>query len=121
MQLSARVTLKAVPHLSQWLRRFRRETLYPAHKKSQNSVANNNVPDTVVPRMLIQAPLFLACRIRRLSVPLRSQTKSLIFVSLALSRSFCPSRLSYLSIRRWPVLENAPPPVMAQISYALPF
>ena len=120
LHLSACVTPNTVPHLYQWLWRFRVETLYCVHKKSQNSVADNTVPESVVPRTLIQAPVILACRIRRMLVPLRSWNKLLSLVSFTTSRSFCPSRLSSRSIRRCSELENTPPPSMSLISSAFP-
>ena len=51
--------------------------LLRAHKKSRDSVADSTVPETVVPRTLSQAPVLLARRSRRFSVPLRSLTKPL--------------------------------------------
>ena len=64
--------------------------------------------------------MLLARIIRRVLVPLRSQTKPLILVLFATSRYFCPSHLSSLSIRRLSSLNNSPPPVTSLISYALP-
>ena len=120
LQLSACVTPKVVLHLSQWLWGVRGGTLKHAHKKSQNSTAENNIPKTVVLCTLIHAPVLLNCRIRIMFVPLRYQTKPLSLVLFATSQSFCPSRLSSLSICRWYVLENASPPVTAQISSEIP-
>ena len=70
--------------------------------------------------MLIQAPVFLAHRIRRLLVPLRSQTKVLILVLYMASWYLFLSRLSSPSARRWSAFENAPPPEIFWISTALP-
>ena len=56
------------------------------HKKSQNYLPNNTVPDTVVPCTLNQAPVFLAFRIRRLSVTSRYTSKPLSVVSFVSSR-----------------------------------
>ena len=58
-------------------------------------------------------------RIRRLSIPLSSWTIFLSLFSFVISRSFCLSHLSSLSARRRLVSENAPTPIMSQISSAL--
>ena len=76
--------------------------------------------ESVVPRMLSQEPVILSHRIKRLSVTLRSRNKPLSFFSYAASRSFFPSRLSSSSVCRWSALENAPPPITARTSSALP-
>ena len=49
------------------------------HKKCQNSVAKNTVPDTLVSHTLTQAPVFLACRIRRRLVRLYLKLKPLVW------------------------------------------
>ena len=70
--------------------------------------------------MLKQAPVLLARRIRRLSVPFRLQTKPLSLVLYAASQSFFPSRLFLLASvggRHW---RMSPPPVTALVSSALP-
>ena len=52
-----------------------RERRYSADKKYRIYVADSTVPETVVPHTLHHAPVLLARRSRRLSVPLRSFTK----------------------------------------------
>ena len=55
------------------------------HKKSQNSVAANTVPVTIVTRTVRKEPVFLARIIRRRSSALRSLTRPL---SLAFFASY---------------------------------
>ena len=52
-------------------------------KNSQNSVADNTVPETVVLHTLSQALVLLARGMRRLLVPLRSRNRPLSLVSFA--------------------------------------
>ena len=120
LQLSVCVTPKEVPHLSQWLWRFTGETLYRAHKKFHNSIADSTVPESLVPHTLSHASVLLSHIIRRLSVPLRSLTKPLSLDSHMTSQASFPSRCSSLRVRRWSALENSPPPVPARTSSVLP-
>ena len=92
---------------------------YCVHKKSQNFVAANTVPITVVPRTFIQAPVFLARRIRQQLVESMSVDGFLILASLTPSQFFCPLGLFSLSARRWLSLENAHSPITAQINLCL--
>ena len=57
---------------------------------------------------------------RRLSVPLRSFSKPLSLDSYAMSQSLFPSCCSLRRVRKWPALENAPPPVTTCTSSTLP-
>ena len=111
LHISACVTPNSVPHPSQWIWRFKGENLQQAHKKSQNYVADSTVPETVVPRTLIEAPVLLARRSRCLSLTWRLITKPLILDSYATSRDFFLSRHSSIRVQRWSELENFPPPV----------
>ena len=113
LQLSVCVTPKEVPHLSQWLWRFTGETLYRAHKKFQNSIADSTVPESLVPHTLSHASVLLSHIIRRLSVPLRSLTKPLSLDSHMTSQASFPSRCSSLRVHRWSALETPPPPTTA--------
>ena len=97
-----------------------RERRYNKHIKFRNSVADSTIPETVVLRTLSQAPLILARRIMRLSVPWISLTKPLILDFYATSRAFFPPCRSSLRVRMWSALENPPPPVTARSSSALP-
>ena len=87
--------------------------------KSIYYAANNNVPDTVVPRTLSQEPVLLTHRIRRRSVPRGSQTKAFSVSLFVSSQFFCSPCLSYPSAISWPVLKSSNPPITAQISSAL--
>ena len=68
---------------------------------------------------LIQAPVILEHRIRRLPIPLGYRNKPFNLVSFAAFLSFCLSCLSSPSVHGWLELENAPPPVTALIGFAL--
>ena len=102
-------TLKAMPHPPQLLWRLSGATLQCAHNKYLYTVADNAVPVNIVPCTFIQAPAFLACRIRLRLVPRRYPTKPLSLESFASSKFFCLSRRSSLSARVWSELENPPP------------
>ena len=121
LRINGCVTPNSVPHLSQWLWRFTGETLQRAHKKSLNSVIDSTVPETVVPRVIIHALVLFACRSKRLSVHLILITKPLSLDFYTTSRAFFPSRCSSCKFRKWSALDNAPPPVTACTSYALPY
>ena len=109
LKISGCVTLKVMPHPLKWLWIFRGETLHLTHKKSQNSIIDNTVPNTVVPRMLSYAPLCLARRVKRLLVLLKCQTKPLSLVMFKTFRYLCLSCLSSHIVCMWLVLEKAPP------------
>ena len=89
------------------------------HKKYWKSVADNNVPATLLLSTLSQEPVLLVRRIRRLLVPLRLQTKPLILVLYLASRSLFMSRLSSPNFHMWSWLDNSPPPAMSQTNSAL--
>ena len=112
-------TLKAMPHPPQLLWRLSGAPLQCAHNKYLYTVADNAVPVNIVPCTFIQAPAFLACRIRLRLVPRRYPTKPLSLESFASSKFFCLSRRSSLSARVWSELENPPLPFNYQIISAL--
>ena len=64
--------------------------------------------------------MILVRRIRGLLVPLRLQAKLLSLVLYATSRYFFPLRIYSPRVRRWSALDNAPPPITARTSSALP-
>ena len=86
---------------------------------SQIFVSNITVSDTVVPRTLIQASVFLDHSIRHQLVPKRSPTKLLSVTLFESCWFFCLSCLSPPSARRWSALTNTPP-VTPWISSVLP-
>ena len=79
--------------------KFRGCYIITCAQKSQKFVADDTVPVTVVPHKFSQAPVFLAHRMRRKSVTLRSANISLSLESLLSSRIYCSSCLYFLSAR----------------------
>ena len=85
-----------------------RERRYSERKKYRIYVADSTVPETVVPHTLSHAPVILARRSRRLSVPLRSFIKPLSLDTYATSWYSFLSRRSSLRFWRWSALNNPP-------------
>ena len=63
--------------------------------------------------------MILVCSIRQLSVPLRSLTTPLSFVSYAAFRFFFLSHIYSFRVRKWLALENAPPNFTTRTSSVL--